>query len=663
MNFQKTLTFATALAAGFGMAGIAPADVDNTNRQLITEGGSFSGGGKTISDGDSNTTNNVFFISEDATWSNDNWYNMRAIVVVTNGATLTIEPGTVIASGEKVSSNDYNDGGSLIVATDGKIHAEGTRQQPIIFTSRKHLDDWANDDGHVTGKDPDNQGVWRPGVQEWGSVALLGEARISDTRQNPSNDLGINGSKSTSVEGVEDIGNKDNYGGLDIDDDSGVFRYVQLSYGGEVLGQGDELNGMTSAGVGRGTDLDHIEIYNNVDDGLEIFGGSVNVKHLLVWHIGDDSLDIDQGWRGRTQFTAILQGWADEAGAGSGFGDHGNEFDGVDGDTEGQPQTAGAHYNMTIVGEGRTSDDLIELRDNANMQWFNSIFMAAGNKVLHNGEDDGDGSTGYGDDSTLSYDARWNTSYTHLHDPSLANIGAGVSQADLEDIYYAQTSGNLLQIAGSVFYDNDSSQYTNTDGGAVTSGVLPSGNSGAENATLDNKIVSNSPIQSVTRATSGRFLGDNGSIFQQNVTSVDLRAANAALDSNRAIEFQAPDNGFYTTPTMFRGAVSNEFDWMQDWTGISATYNTGADGVAGNADDEIILDSPDNPSAPTQAISLSPVVSWDSKKDVPYVVVRIAEDGTETVVDSVIGDGTQMTVSDLDNQPLNASARYEVRIQ
>jgi hypothetical protein len=99
----------------------------------------------------------------------------------------------------------------------------------------------------------------------------------------------------------------DRYGGGNDDDDSGSLRYVSIRYTGKVVALNNELNAISLGGLGRETDVSHLDLMNNVDDGFELWGGTLNYKYVNIWNMGDDSLDIDQGWRGKAQFINIVQ--------------------------------------------------------------------------------------------------------------------------------------------------------------------------------------------------------------------------------------------------------------------------------------------------------------------------------------------------------------------
>ncbi len=306
-------------------------------------------------------------ITSNTTWTSDNVYFLDGLIFVDSLNTLTIEAGTVI-KGLQQSNITTGDGASaLIVRRGAMIDAEGTAENPIIFTSQFDDVENAND---LTETD---RGLW-------GGVILLGKA----TTNQPTND--------NQIEGIPPELNA-RYGGNDDADNSGTLRYVSIRHGGfSISGQpGDEINGLTMGAVGSGTTIDHIEVFANFDDGYEWFGGTVNTKNLVAAFCGDDAFDYDQGFRGKGQFWFAIQG-ADEAG-------RGGEHDGGDDDETGTPYSMPLISNVTYIGAGKDAtpagdgnDRALYFRDNAGGKYWNSIFTdftGIGLKVedLESGED------------------------------------------------------------------------------------------------------------------------------------------------------------------------------------------------------------------------------------------------------------------------------------
>jgi len=194
-------------------------------------------------------------------------------------AILTIDPGVIIVANSGDATNDL-----LVVNRGSRINAEGTPTQPIIFTAREN----------TTGAVSDTtQGLW-------GGVILAGRAPISDCSAAAGSTSLVGGSAGCQqiVEGTGNVA----YGGEVGGDSSGTFRYVQIRYSGVAISAGNELQGLTTGGVGRGTVTDHVQIHNSADDGVEIFGGTQNLRYLVVTGSDDDDFDTDFGYNGSIQF-------------------------------------------------------------------------------------------------------------------------------------------------------------------------------------------------------------------------------------------------------------------------------------------------------------------------------------------------------------------------
>ena len=174
--------------------------------------------------------------------------------------------------------------------------AEGTAAEPIIFTTT--ADQITNTHSNYPGfanLDESYKGYW-------GGVIILGNAEISADNSE------------IQIEGIPASDSNGLYGGSDNNDNSGTIRYIQIRHGGTLLGDDNEINGLTLGGVGSGTTIEYVEVIGNVDDGIECFGGSVNIDHALVWAQGDDAFDIDQSYSGTiNNFMGIADAESDHA--------------------------------------------------------------------------------------------------------------------------------------------------------------------------------------------------------------------------------------------------------------------------------------------------------------------------------------------------------------
>ncbi|MEP9409824.1 MAG: hypothetical protein HRF42_00185 [Candidatus Brocadia sp.] len=494
-------------------------------------------------------------ISASMTWTADNLYKLTKQIYVLPGATLTIEAGTVIAS-------DTGAGGSLAVARGAKIFVNGTKDKPVIMTSTDDVATWRPDPNHPSGGDP-KTGKWREGANEWGNLAIMGRGLISASHfgglrvgNNTKDPSGLN---ERQMEGLTDP-NYSLFGGNDDNDDSGSISYLSLRYAGKVIGLGNELNGLSLGGVGRETDISHVEIMNNVDDGVEIWGGTVNLKYISIWNVGDDSLDVDEGWRGKAQFIFIVQGYSVNAKQGSGVGDNCFELDGAE-DSDAQPVTTSVIYNATVIGNPIDGDHATAWRDNARVQFRNCIFMDIGENVVKNDGNDGDGANGYGYNGTLSFEDTWKTDYTATSD---VNPCIGCKEGDFnhaKTLYTAQASGKLAEITDSVFFRNlHKDAYTESDKVGVT--VNGGSNPEKNNVVIPGSDPKNAPIVSITRGP--LFTSSEGKGVLP-VVSINPLPANEALVSAG----MAPDDGFFT-PVQYRGAFSATNNWLKGWTAADA---------------------------------------------------------------------------------------------
>lgn len=367
------------------------------------------------------------FISEDATWTPDNIYQLNQKVVVPDGVTLTINPGTII----KGSAGTGSLASALIIARGGNINAQGTAEQPIIFTSTSDNITCGQTAG--TNLDENDRGLW-------GGLIVLGNAPSSFSGDIPT----------AQIEGIPADDTFGQYGGSDSDDDSGFLRYISIRHGGALIGEGNEINGLTLGGVGSGTIIDNIEVVANVDDGVEFFGGNVNASNLLVWAQGDDALDIDQAYSGVIDNAVVVLG---------DVSDHAFEIDGPEGTLNG----AFSLLNVTIIGNTVTSNgEYADYRSNA--QGNTSNIYAYGFKDSSDIELDNDGvATNYnnGDLTFGEWEIVLPTGVANVND-IFVNNAETVTVTGFGDFATAVTQGNQTVGANTA---NFSWTYANTAAG------------------------------------------------------------------------------------------------------------------------------------------------------------------------------------------------------
>lgn len=259
--------------------------------------------------GDKNQNDDVIEVSSDiespTRWEAGKTYLLKQHTFV-RGATLTIEEGVTVLGGE---------GTSLVVTPTGRIDAVGTAQKPVVFTSALE------------------EGERAPG--DWGGVVLVGRAPIN-----------VNGGTNT-IEGftITDANRADlTYGGTDAAHDCGTLKYVRIEYAGYELTKDKELNALTVAGCGTGTTLEYIQTHKGSDDGVEMFGGTADLKYVLITQPGDDGLDWDLGWTGRAQFVVVQQSPT--------IGNNAFESDSNKNNLTAEPRSNPTLYNVTLIGSG-----------------------------------------------------------------------------------------------------------------------------------------------------------------------------------------------------------------------------------------------------------------------------------------------------------------------
>lgn len=352
---KNTLSVAL-LATLIGLASCSTKDITpapnmtGTGTSLPPTGGTSSLPVVTVQPGAAGITANT-------TWTATNRYLLKGFVYVRSGATLTIEPGTVIL-GDKDSK------GTLIIEPGAKIMAVGTSARPIVFTS--------------------NQAKGARNYGDWGGVIIAGNA--------PTNSV-VNGVRPT-IEG----GPTTQYGSAYVNpanptavaDNSGMLQYVRIEFAGVAISPNNEVNGLTLAGVGNGTTIDHIQVSYSGDDSFEWFGGTVDAKYLVSLRCFDDDFDTDNGYSGKVQFGIALRDpqQADQSGS-KAF-----ESDNDASASSNKPKTSAVFSNMTLVGPILNPSAPsyspqytagAHIRRNSALSIFNSVFMGFPTNLLYDG--------------------------------------------------------------------------------------------------------------------------------------------------------------------------------------------------------------------------------------------------------------------------------------
>jgi hypothetical protein len=286
------------------------------------------------------------------TWTRNNTYKLQGLVYVDSLATLTIEPGTVIRGDETVANS------SLVVQRGGKLIANGTPCNPIVFTSNKAAGARAKAD--------------------WGGIILLGRAPHNLGTQN-------------AIEGISQIPTPNLrvfHGGTLPADNSGTLKYVRIEYGGFVFAANNEINGLTMGSVGSGTTIDYVQASFINDDAFEWFGGTVNASHLVAYRCLDDDFDTDNGYSGLVQFGLSVKdpSISDVVAIST---SEGFESDNNAAGDNALPRTSASFYNITQVGAFRCSSNggpLVQpsapafrrgarIRRRSGLKIYNSILM------------------------------------------------------------------------------------------------------------------------------------------------------------------------------------------------------------------------------------------------------------------------------------------------
>jgi hypothetical protein len=402
-------------------------------------------------------------------------YLLKGQYIVREGGILRIPAGTIIF-GDRATK------GTLIIDRGGKIFAEGIPEKPIIFTSK-----------------------FGPGERDrgdWGGVIILGKAPVNQSNVT-----------------IEGISPPIEYGGNDPNDNSGVFKYVRIEFAGVALTPNNEVNSLTLGGVGRGTEIHHVQVSYGGDDGFEWFGGTVDAKYLISYATWDDDFDVDFGYQGRVQFGLAIR---DPFGADQ-SGSNGFECDNDASGSSAEPFTMPVFSNITVLGPidkrgaGRSANyqNAIHFRRSAGVSLFNSIIAGF--------------PTGFRVDGSITADHYRNGRAIVAHNVLLIDSG------------------------------NVANRYKGTAGSTDSTAKAIWETLGADNQTIvDTNLAILAGYSSTNRMPFFRFLeGQAQPTFQL--------PAGSPLATGANFSHSRLSGGFFE-PVPFRGAISPSNDWTRGWS-------------------------------------------------------------------------------------------------
>ena len=459
-------------------------------------------------------------ITANTTWTADNTYIISKSIFVKNGATLTIEPGTLILGANAAGTDGVLDTaddtyGSLVVARGAKLMAEGTAEAPIVFTAYEEVH--GIDGNPMTQLDPaQGDGAF------WGGIILLGDAPINFY-------VGGTNANENSIEGFPGGSSSDIlYGGSDSAGNSGTLKYVSIRFGGYVYTSGKEINGLTLGGVGNGTTIENVEVVSNTDDGVEIFGGTVNTKRIAVAFCQDDSFDLDEGHSGFHQFWFAIQN------DNPALGDRAGEWDGGNGSTTaGTPYTTANIFNATFIGNsataGSSTNAAFFLDDYFSGQLHNSVITEFSGNAIDKASD---------------------------------GVGDGVTTA-APSVFSNNTWGSFGGTAGHLATLNAAGSPTGTGNSAIGTNPQLGGISRTPNGALDPRPQSTSPLLTANGATLSTFPAGAPSGFFE---TTNYRGAFGSGSTNWLRGWSYLDKKGYLGEVLVTADITANTTWTADKT-------------------------------------------------------------------------------------------------
>lgn len=321
-------------------------------------------------------------ITADTTWKSGKTYVLENVIFV-DDAILTIESGVQVRGAN---------GSALIVTKDSQLFARGRADTPVVFTSDKPLGQRARGD--------------------WGGVVLLGRAPVNQPQ--------------AVIEGIGQNDVRAEFGGQDASHSCGVIEFTRIEFAGYEVSSNNELNGLTLGACGSNTIIRNVQVHRALDDGIEMFGGTVDLKNIVVSGAGDDGIDWDWGWTGRVQF-AIIQQHSD-------VGDNGIEGDNNGNNHDAQPRSEPTFYNVTMVGTGngvKTQRGII-LREGSGGHFHNMVIDSYSIEALD-----------LRDDASKLIN-RGDLTFTHNLLANIGVLGRGIDESGENDDDFGFIEGDWL---------------------------------------------------------------------------------------------------------------------------------------------------------------------------------------------------------------------------
>ncbi len=460
-------------------------------------------------------------ITTNTTWAAANRYKLNGTIAVRNGAVLTIEAGTVIF-GDKATK------GVLVVMPGARLNAIGTSTSPIVFTS--------------------SQPAGQRNYGDWGGIILVGAANVNGAPRTVEGGLTVNGNPITyGAVGSSGIT------ALSDDDNSGTLRYVRIEFGGIAVSPNNETNGLTMAGVGRGTTVEYVQCSFTGDDGFEWFGGAVNGRYLVSYRTLDDDFDADFGWSGNVQFGYVLRDPLTNDQSGS----NGFECDNDASGTTNTPRTRGAFSNITVIGPGRPDGQNIDIsynygahiRRSTEINIFNSVIVGYRWGVTMEGTNV---HTSYNNDTGVPVTPTANFANNIIVVPqtSASTAAGSFPRAAASPFPFGGSSASVGNFATQASLETF---LASSNGGSNT--ILTTSSSTPGNAGALDGIIGLSAAHFDHLATSGPALLPNAG---------STLLTGAAYTNTRLTSGSNPANFFSTTAT-HRGAFGST-NWTTGWT-------------------------------------------------------------------------------------------------